>query len=338
MFGLLAVVFVMSWSLTWCARRYALAKQMMDIPNHRSSHQIPTPRGGGVAFVVVFLVAMLCLLSLRVIQWPGGFTLMGAAFFIAFLGFCDDRSSIPALWRFIGHFMVSIIAVYAMKGMPAIACYTWVLYPGYLANAFAVVYLVWMVNLYNFMDGIDGIAGIEGIFVCLGGAILYWSLGYHASMILPLILATATTGFLYWNFPPARIFMGDAGSGFLGFILGILSIQAAGINPQFFWSWLILLGVFIVDATVTLCFRLMQGEKIHMAHRSHAYQYASRMFNSHLSVTLGVLLLNILWLWPLAMCVGLGYLNGLIGLLIAYVPLGVIAIQFNAGQRSKEAS
>lgn len=332
MFGLLAIVFLMSWSLTWCARRYALAKQMLDIPNHRSSHQMPTPRGGGVSFVFVFLVTSLCLFHLGIINWIGGFTLMCAALFVAFLGFCDDRSSISASWRFIGHFSASILAIYVMGGMPVITFYSWVLHPGYLANAFAVIYLVWMLNLYNFMDGIDGIAGIEAISVCLGVGILYWFSGHHTAMALPLILATAITGFLYWNFPPARIFMGDAGSGFLGFLLGVLSIQAANINPQFFWSWLILLGVFITDATVTLCFRLIQGEKIHMAHCSHAYQYASRLFNGHLPVTLGTLLINLLWLWPIAMLVGMGYLDGLVGLIIAYVPLGIMAIQFNAGQ------
>src|SRR5690606_30192313 len=119
------------------------------------------------------------------------------------------------------------------------------------------------------------------------GAILYALLETASLTDLPLLmLAASVLGFLAWNFPPARIFMGDAGSGFLGIALGILSLQAAWIAPTLFWAWQILLGVFVVDATFTLLRRLLRGEKVYEAHRSHAYQYASRRFGRHLPVTL----------------------------------------------------
>jgi len=141
----------------------------------------------------------------------------------------------------------------------------------------------------------------------------------------------AVAGFLLWNFPPAKIFMGDAGSGFLGITLGLFSIQAAHIAPQFFYSWLILLGVFIVDATWTLIRRFLRGEKVYEAHRSHAYQFASRQYLSHKTVTLAVAAINTCWLLPIALWVGLGNLNGLLGLMIAYLPLWLLAVHFKAG-------
>ncbi len=130
--------------------------------------------------------------------------------------------------------------------------------------------------------------------------------------------------------------MGDAGSGFLGMVLGLFSIQAAWIAPQFFWSWLILLGVFIVDATWTLFRRFLRGEKIYEAHRSHAYQYASRYYGSHKTVSLAIGVINVCWLTPLALWVGLAGLNALLGLVLAYLPLMALAIYFRAGARELE--
>ncbi|ENT8441772.1 glycosyl transferase, partial [Pseudomonas aeruginosa] len=145
------------------------------------------------------------------------------------------------------------------------------------------------------------------------------------------VLASAVLGFLIWNFPPAKIFMGDAGSGFLGVVLGALSVKAAWVAPELFWSWLILLGIFVVDATFTLLRRLLRGDRIYEAHRSHAYQYASRYFGKHLPVTLGVFFINVLWLFPFALAVGLGMVDALLGVFVAYLPLILIAVRFRAG-------
>ncbi|MCF8976462.1 glycosyl transferase, partial [Pseudomonas edaphica] len=137
----------------------------------------------------------------------------------------------------------------------------------------------------------------------------------------------------YWNFPKARIFMGDAGSGFLGITLGVLSLQAAWVSPQLLWSWLILLGVFITDATWTLLRRLLRGDKVYEAHRSHAYQFASRQFGKHAPVTLVVAAINIGWLLPMALLVGNGTVDGFLGLLVAYLPLIALAVKFRAGEK-----
>jgi Fuc2NAc and GlcNAc transferase len=124
--------------------------------------------------------------------------------------------------------------------------------------------------------------------------------------------------------------MGDEGSGFLGITLGFLSLQAAWVNPALLRG--ILLGVFIVDATCTLVVRLVKGDKVHEAHRSHAY-HASRQFGGHLPITLSVTGINLIWLLPIVTLVALGSLDGFVGLLIAYVPLILLALRFMAGQR-----
>lgn len=323
--------------MTSALRRYALASSLIDIPNARSSHTVPTPRGGGVAIVVSFLLALPLLAAMGLVAWPLVWALLGSGAGVAVLGFLDDHGHIAARWRLLGHFAAAIWALFWLGGLPPVNVLGFTLELGWLGHALAALYLVWLLNLYNFMDGIDGIASVEAICVCLGGALLFTLLGFvdsaqPAGMFAVLLLAAAVTGFLFWNFPPARIFMGDAGSGFLGITLGILSLQAAWTAPQLLWSWLILLGVFIVDATFTLLRRLLRGDKVYEAHRSHAYQYASRRAGRHLPVTLAVVGLNLIWLLPIALWVGVGGLDGVVGVLIAYAPLVCLAVKFRAGE------
>lgn len=334
---LLPTVLFLSLVLTGSLRRYALARQLLDFPNARSSHTVPTPRGGGVAIVLSFLLA------LPVLAWTGWvsselmWALLGSGGGVAMLGFFDDHGHIPARWRLFGHFAAAGWALFWLGGFPPLMLFGYSLELGWLGHLLAAVYLVWVLNLYNFMDGINGIAGVEAICVCLGGAALFSTLASIGSAQLVeggvlLLLACSVAGFLFWNLPPARIFMGDAGSGFLGIAFGILSLQAAWVAPQLFWGWLIMLGVFIVDATFTLLRRLLHGEKVYEAHRSHAYQYAARYYGRHMFVTTAVGVINLFWLLPIALWVGLGGLDGALGLLIAYIPLIVLAISFKAGQ------
>ncbi len=324
---------MMSCVCTWGVRRVALARQsMMDIPNHRSSHTLPTPRGGGVAFILVLCGALPFLNHLGFVIMPVGAALLGAGLFVALLGFFDDFRDVPPSIRLLGHFGASVFALYCLGGMSSLSVFGWVLSQGVILNILTVIYLMWLLNLYNFMDGIDGLAAMEAFCVSLGGALLYVLHGDYAFVGVPLALSASVLGFLWWNFPPARIFMGDAGSGFLGLIFGILSIQAAKVGSQFFWGWLILLGVFIADATITLFNRLLQGEKPFQAHRDHAYQHAARQFNSHFKVTMAVFIINVVWLWSLACLVVFKYIDGGIGFIIAYLPLIVLTRKFKSGK------
>jgi len=331
------IALMAAYVLTGRLRRYALASSLIDIPNARSSHKQPTPRGGGLAIVIIFLAGLPVLSLAGLLAKEVMYALFGAGAWVALVGFLDDHGHIPARWRLLAHFIGGAWGLYWLGGMPPLAFFGYSFDSGWLVQILGMFYLVWLLNLYNFMDGIDGLASIEAITVCLGGVLLYLSGSETIGQgYAPLLLAMSAAGFLIWNFPPARIFMGDAGSGFLGIVLGLFSIQAAWASPNFFWSWLILLGVFIVDATWTLLRRFLRGEKIYEAHRSHAYQFASRYYGSHKVVTLAIGAINVCWLIPLSLWVGLAGLNGLLGLALAYLPLVVLAVCFRAGAKELE--
>lgn len=327
------LVVLISLLMTAALRRYALARSIIDIPNARSSHVVPMPRGGGVAIVLSFLLALPMLGVGGWLEVDLLIGLAGAGGLVALIGFMDDHGHIAARWRLLGHFAAAAWALFWLGGLPPLVMFGFKLDLGWFGAIVAAFYLVWMLNLYNFMDGIDGIASVEAICACLGACLLYLLGGFGQLIVLPLILIMAVSGFLYWNFPPARIFMGDAGSGFLGCVLGVLSLQAAWVSSQLFCCWLILLGVFVVDATFTLIRRLVRGDKVYEAHRSHAYQFASRRVGRHLPVTLAVVAINLLWLLPVAACVMLFDMDGFTGVLIAYVPLLGLALAYNAGGR-----
>jgi Fuc2NAc and GlcNAc transferase len=328
---LLLLALISASVLTGVIRRYALKVNLLDIPNQRSSHNQPTPRGGGLAIIAVFLLSLGSLSGFGILARNEFLALSGAGAWIALIGFLDDHQHIPASRRLLNHFISAIWGLYWLGGFPPVQIFGQAFDLGGFGHLVGVFYLVWLLNLYNFMDGIDGIAGIEAISVCLGGALLFLLNGNPSAWLVPALLLAATAGFLFWNFPPAKIFMGDAGSGFLGIVLGLISLQSAWSNPSFFWSWLCLLGVFIVDATWTLWRRFRRGESLHEAHRSHAYQFAARHYGSHKAVALSVGAINLFWLLPLAILIGLGLLEGIIGVALAYLPLLWAAIKFNAG-------
>jgi Fuc2NAc and GlcNAc transferase len=235
--------------------------------------------------------------------------------------------------RLLLHFAGAVLVIYAGYGLPNLNVFGYVLNFANWGWPFAVLGCVWMLNLYNFMDGIDGLASIEAVSsTVIMGLILLAVFDEPDVALLHFALASSVLGFLLFNFPPAKIFMGDAGSGFLGIITFALLLVTSQISETLFWSWLIILGVFIVDATYTLIRRLFRGEKPHEAHRSHAYQFAARKYGSHRIVSIAVLLLNVFWLGPLAFLVATNHLNGSIGVLISYVPLVLAAIYFKAGE------
>ncbi|OUM06160.1 glycosyl transferase [Pseudomonas syringae] len=329
------VIVLLSLVLTALLRKYALARSLMDVPNARSSHSIPTPRGGGVAIVIAFLVAVSILAWVGHLSAASLIAIIGSGGLVAVVGFMDDHGHIAARWRLLGHFLAAGWALFWLDGLAPLTIMGWSFNPGPIGQVLAAFYLVWMLNLYNFMDGIDGIAGVEAVTVCLGMSVIYALSGHIGLSWESLLLAAAAAGFLCWNFPPAKIFMGDAGSGFLGIVLGLLSIQGSWASPQLFWCWLILLGVFIVDATLTLIRRLLRGEKVYEAHRSHAYQFASRDYGRHSPVTLAVGAINLFWLLPVAMWVALMGGDGLTWTAIAYVPLIILALRFRAGEAER---
>ena len=330
--GVVLAVLFASYGLTGFFLRYATAQQMVDVPNERSSHDTATPRGGGLAVVLTIVVAFPLLALAGRLAWPLVTGLVGSGALVAGVGFIDDRGHVAARWRLLAHFAAAAWVLYWVGSLPDLPLFGYTLHAGWLGHILAALLVVWLLNLTNFMDGIDGIAAVETITVCVGGALLYLSASSPgAQWLAPVVLAAAVLGFLLWNWPPAKIFMGDAGSGFLGLMLAAFSLQSANRSPALFWGWMVLLGVFVVDATVTLLRRLVRGEKAYEAHRSHAYQHAAQRVGSHLPVTLTVAAINICWLLPIALLVARGVVDGAAGVAVAYLPLLLIAIRLGAG-------
>jgi len=334
---LVLIVAVLSLLLTGAVRRYAIARRLLDHPNERSSHVAPTPRGGGVAIVVTFCAGLAWLATTGKLAMEPAIALIGAGSWVALVGFIDDHRHLPAGLRLCAHFIAAAWALYWIGGLAPLPVFGTELQLGWFGHVAAAIFLVWVLNLYNFMDGIDGIAGIEAVTVALGGALIWEITNGSGSVAMPVLLAAASAGFLAWNFPPARIFMGDVGSGFLGLVLSVFAVWSAHEAGRLFWCWVILLGVFIVDSTITLVRRVLRGERFYEAHRSHAYQYASRHFGQHRIVALAAGVINVAWLLPIAALVALEKIDGVVGVVIAYLPLAWLAIRFNAGVKETPA-
>jgi len=329
---LAAATFALSALLAGALRWYALRWGVLDVPNSRSSHQLPTPRGGGLAIVGAFLFSVATIAALDQLPEHTAIALLSAGGMTAAIGFWDDHAQLSARWRLAAHLLAAVSALVALGGMPELPIFGITALSGWAAQVFGALMIVWLLNLYNFMDGIDGIAGVEAVTVCAGGAAVALVIGYPAGALACVLLAAASAGFLVWNFPRAKIFMGDAGSGFLGVVFGVLAVDAARQAPELSWLLMILLGAFIVDATVTLIRRLIRGERVYLPHRSHAYQHASRGLGTHRLVTLAFGVINVLWLLPLALLVARGWLRGELALVIAWLPLVALALRWHAGQ------
>jgi Fuc2NAc and GlcNAc transferase len=287
--------------LTAVLRRFALAHNLLDVPNARSSHERPTPRGGGAAIVLVTSVAVLALMLADRLDGGLAIALLGGGLLIAGLGFLDDRYSLPASVRLATHIAAAVTALIALDGLPAVAFGPWQMSPGWIGLVLGTMAIVWALNLFNFMDGIDGLAASEAAFITAAAGLFAVARdGLGGGPLAALVLAAACVGFLCWNWPPARIFMGDVGSGYIGYVVAILAIGELRHDAAGLWTWLILGGVFFADATLTLGRRLLRQESLHTAHRSHAYQHLARRWRSHRRVTLVVLAINLAWLLPAA--------------------------------------
>lgn len=328
-----AAAFVLAAAATKAVRALALRSGLIDHPSERSSHTRPTPRGGGAAIVGVFIVSLLWL------ALTGGFAPLEAvalglgALAVAGVGALDDRFTLPVRVRLVVHLAAAAAAVAVIGGV------TWQTsgFPGaaeiWAGRVFAVLAIVWAINLFNFMDGIDGIASSEAVFIAGAGAGLNWYMGGDAALTVAFLCAAAAcAGFLVWNWPPASIFMGDVGSGFLGFALSALGLIAVNRAVLPMEVWPILGGVFFVDATVTLVRRVANGRRWHEAHRMHAYQHMARRWNGHLPVTLAVNVINVLWLLPCAVYAALEPARAPLTMAVALVPLAVVFIAAGAGK------
>jgi len=300
------------------ARRW----QILDTPNERSSHRRPTPHGGGVPLLLAFAGGLL-LAAVSRGAWGGGFiTLAVAALFLMLLGVIDDLRGLSVRLRFAVYSVLCLLVAAALLSPVLSHELANNMLRGGVLVLFAATAMLWSLNLYNFMDGIDGIAATQCVVACSSAALLAWGTGGGGSYALfCLLLAASHLGFLMWNWPPARLFMGDAGSVPTGFLLAGLALLGAvqgQLNPL---CWLILLAGFITDATCTLVWRMVSGQPFTQPHRLHAYQRLSRHWGSHLAVDMLLLGLNALWLTPLAWAVQIWPNYGFLLVILAYLPL-----------------
>lgn len=277
---ILSGVFLASLVATRSVLIWLHHRQILDHPNERSSHALPTPRGGGIAVTLVLLGAWAWLGP------PGIGLVLGPALFLAALSFADDLKSLPARWRFLAQVVAVaiVLAFWPEERGPFFGD----LLPYWLDLLAAGLLWVWFVNLYNFMDGIDGITGVETIVIGVGVALVAAIARLNVEVFLCGATAAAVAmGFLWWNWHPARIFMGDVGSIPLGFLLGWLLLYLASRGQPV--PALVLPAYYLADATITLTRRALRGEKVWQAHREHFYQRAVLAGRSHASVSLRIL-------------------------------------------------
>lgn len=292
-----SLAMLLSWGMVGGIRVLAPRWGFIDVPNERSSHRVPAPRAGGLSFVLVVTAALAIAHWWRLAPTPAGTPwLLGGCLMVAAVGLADDRRSLPVSVRLLVQLSAAVLLA---AGAGTIQELTWpggpTVHLGGVGLPFTILWLVAMTNIFNFMDGIDGIAGVQAVAAAGTAGLLALSRGDMALGMVAALLAASVLGFLPHNWPPARIFMGDVGSGFLGFFLGGLAVLSGtqGVGTIPFASWLILLSPFLFDACFTLAGRATRGEPLHKAHRDHLYQRLVRTGWSHLRVTSVYLCANI---------------------------------------------
>jgi len=272
----------LSTALTLLVRGIARHRRLLDHPNERSSHAVPTPRLGGIGVMAGFLAAAAAALALSGGGLRHGGVLVATAA-ISLLGLLDDLRPVRARVRLAVQVAVALALVLSSggaRGSPWLSALPWPIEAGLL-----VLWIVWLTNLYNFMDGIDGLAGGQAVTAGLAIAAVAFASGAPATGALGLLLAAASAGFLFFNFPPATIFMGDVGSTAIGFFLAAVPLlpDAAPVPLEVV---ALALAFFILDATLTLLRRAARGERWFEAHRTHLYQRPVAMGIPHRTVTL----------------------------------------------------
>jgi Fuc2NAc and GlcNAc transferase len=329
---LVIAAFLLGWLGTLAIEHFAPRMGLVQAPNARSSHTRPTPRGGGLAIAVAVVLAA-TVLGL----WP----IAALTAIIAALGFADDLRDLSPALRFPIQTLVFIALLWTTGPLPPIPLPFGLALSGLVLPAILLLIGLWWLNLFNFMDGIDGIAGSQAVLLLAGSTLIWWSAEPAAwqSPILALALAgaAATAGFLLRNWPPARIFMGDAGSNALALLIFAIALATIASGQFAYQPWLVLPSVFVTDATVTLLRRIARGERPWHAHRRHAYQQLSRLWG-HRRVTLLYGALTALWAFPLAFAAQhLPDWSWWLALLV-YVPLIILAITADAGGASETKS
>ncbi len=287
----MAIALMVALLTTWAVLGYARRSGMLDLPGRRRSHDRPTPRGGGAGLVLGAMAGIGFALHDTLRPPSLLVAMLVAALLVAVMGWLDDRNGLPAWPRLIAHVVAAggfCLLLVAAAGLSTL----WL--------AVLIPLAVWSINLHNFMDGTDALLGLQLVFVGLAGGALCMAQGWVVLGAAHMALSAAATGFLVFNLPPARIFMGDVGSGFAGLLVFMLGMLWCVDDPHAAWVVLILNAAFATDATMTLLSRLLRGRRWYAPHREHLYQWLARAHFTHGQVAGMYLLYNLVVLAPMA--------------------------------------
>ncbi len=325
--GMVVAIIAASAGGVWISIQLARRAGKMDIPNERSSHATPMPRIGGAPMVVtvVLSLAFWVYLTTGDLSFPIGlFLSIVFAFMMSVLGFLDDIIGLSPLLRLVVQFIGAILSLLMFVDPHSDLLIATVVIPPVLWVPVCAIWIVWMLNLYNFMDGIDGLAGGEAVLASSFFFLTFSCLGEPGWAMANLCVACASMGFLLFNWPPARVFMGDTGSAFLGAYYGMQSVVAPITTPIPFVVLALPFSNFILDTTFTLVRRIWRREIWYQAHRSHYYQRMTNAGMSHRQVTILELITQVASCGAAWACIHLGTLG-------RFIMISVVIIGFLSG-------
>lgn len=329
------IVFLGSFLTSFLIQQHGIRIGLKDVPNDRSSHSVPTPKGGGIGIFANFILAAIAFSSLGWIAQQWTLSLVVGGTFVFGIGLLDDISPLKPKFRLIVHLMaalwIMIFITQSLNGNYVIDIGVTKLHGMFLCGLFSLLFIGWVVNLYNFMDGTDGQAGSVGLVVSmLLAGFAAWK--GHESAALYLVLSCALLGFLLFNLPPAKIFLGDCGSTFIGFAFGSLALLGEFRGGIPLLATVTLLSGFIVDATYTLVARLSSGYRPFEPHRNFGFHRLLSRGYSPTKITLGHISLILAWNTPLTyLQFELPDLKGL-WLVLAYAPFTLLAMHLKVGK------
>jgi Fuc2NAc and GlcNAc transferase len=332
-FAVAAVLgFAVAALTTWLVARNATRLGLLDVPNERSSHASTTPRGGGIGIVAGVAAGVIFLTAVGIPLDRDLGVLLAGVEILAVLGVIDDRRSVPALYRLVVQVAVAVAVVVLIGGVDRLPLPPPLDLPiGWLGVPLTVVWLVTVTNFYNFMDGIDGLAGGQGFASCAGVLIGIWSTG---AVELALVLGAACLGFLLLNSPPARIFLGDAGSYSVGFAIAGLPLLAPEFGrPIALFGVAVGLTLFLLDPLETLIRLVRSGRRIGVAHRAHSYQALASSRDRHRRVALALVLTGLV----LALGGGLTYHLQWLGWPVLVVAVAAFGVEWFLARRARVA-
>lgn len=317
-----------SAALTYAYYRVALKVGPLSLPNHRSLHKVPVPRGGGLAIATTVLLAYAVLMGAGALDDVRAMIYIGGGLVFGTLGAIDDRLELSQKLRLGVQILMGLWILYWLGGFAGWDGEGGAQMPGWLGYVLLLVVMVWLFNAFNFVDGTDGMAAAATVYISAVMASVLAYVGIHSTAIVLFVLAAASAGFLPLNAPPARLFMGDAGSAFNGYILVAAMVDSCRQNGDLVWIWLICAGFYLCDTTITTSTRALRTPRFWEGHRSHAYQNLARVWQSHAKVLWLAQAINLLWLLPLVVAALTMREFGPLITLAALLPLGVFSLKF----------